>query len=620
MDSEATSFPAPVFPTPVQSRRSVLSWLYNHNPFYVISACLMLFAVRSLYREQAIGEINCWMMMTVLSAYTALLAGVSISIVRWGQVWEDARSLLVVILLLFLAISVSADDLFASMESSTAGSALMFSGYLFSAIVTETILWLSGLRLRAGYRVPLHLFLILFFFAPWWCSPELHSRSSQALEWTIFAFPICAAALLLMLLPAVRRGPDYANSNGSPWRWPLYPWTAFLVLAVAASFRSFALAMTFGPSGPIWIEGPSSSRMISFDTIWGTYFLIPIVFAGLLLLFEGALASDNRRIALRAMRLMPFLMILALPFNNGPVAHSFLRQVTATLGSPLWLTLCLLTAFYAWAIWRKMPHAEWRLGAAVALFSLIGPESTGLATFHPFQLGPLVTSGLFLLSFGIWRRSAWTTFAGTGMLSVALGVWLSDFTTPRWSLAIGYHAAWLSLIAVGFLYRKDGNILQDLGAFLMLAMAYVAFNAPALSDAHPDGVLLAYVATLTIISGGLALAAQRASYRGVFCILDAASGYLVLRIAFLSLANIVELRTLSVLSWSGGSLIIAVLISSHKAKWLPPGWFVSLKPTTPPTVPPAGPSVVTPAPSPDVPDGPASDVTSPVSPMIPAAT
>ena len=29
------------------SHRSVLRYLYNHNPFYVISAVLMLFAVRS---------------------------------------------------------------------------------------------------------------------------------------------------------------------------------------------------------------------------------------------------------------------------------------------------------------------------------------------------------------------------------------------------------------------------------------------------------------------------------------------------------------------------------------------------------------------------------------------
>ena len=58
------------------SHRSVLCYLYNHNPFYVISAVLMLFAVRSAYGTIEIGSINCWVMMGVLAGYTLLLAGI----------------------------------------------------------------------------------------------------------------------------------------------------------------------------------------------------------------------------------------------------------------------------------------------------------------------------------------------------------------------------------------------------------------------------------------------------------------------------------------------------------------------------------------------------------------
>src|SRR5690606_20125594 len=89
-------FPA----SPPAPQRTLGSLLYNHNPFYVISAVLMLYAVRSLYGELEIGAINCWIMMGVFAGYTALLAGIGVLIVRWGKVWEDARSIFVVVLLL----------------------------------------------------------------------------------------------------------------------------------------------------------------------------------------------------------------------------------------------------------------------------------------------------------------------------------------------------------------------------------------------------------------------------------------------------------------------------------------------------------------------------------------
>lgn len=70
-------------------RSSLVRWLYTHNPFYAISAALMLYAVRAGYGELEIGSINCWVMMGILAAYTLLLAGVGVCIVRLGRVWEE---------------------------------------------------------------------------------------------------------------------------------------------------------------------------------------------------------------------------------------------------------------------------------------------------------------------------------------------------------------------------------------------------------------------------------------------------------------------------------------------------------------------------------------------------
>ncbi len=117
-------------------RPPFLRSLYNHNPFYAISTVLMLFAVRNAYGELTIGMINCWIMMGVLAAYTALLALIGVLIVRQGKVWEDARSIVLLLIILFLAVSISADDLFVKMESTAGGGLLLLCGYIFSAVVT----------------------------------------------------------------------------------------------------------------------------------------------------------------------------------------------------------------------------------------------------------------------------------------------------------------------------------------------------------------------------------------------------------------------------------------------------------------------------------------------------
>src|ERR1700733_5177266 len=93
-------------------RPSLVKYLYTHNPFYAISAVLMLYSLRTAYNTLQGGTNNCWLMTGVLAGYTLVLAAIGVLIVRWGKVWEDARSILLLLLVLFLAVSISADDLF----------------------------------------------------------------------------------------------------------------------------------------------------------------------------------------------------------------------------------------------------------------------------------------------------------------------------------------------------------------------------------------------------------------------------------------------------------------------------------------------------------------------------
>ncbi|MFO1096047.1 MAG: hypothetical protein U0992_22490 [Planctomycetaceae bacterium] len=244
--------------------------------------------------------------------------------------------------LLFPAVSVSADDLFVSMDSSLAGIGLLAFGYLFCAVVTEVVLHTARIQLPLFYRVPLHLMLVLFYVAPWWCAPDLHPRSVADLEWAIFQFPLAASLVLLMLWPAARRGPAYVADNGTPWGWPMFPWSVFAIIAVAIALRTFALAMTFGPAGRIWVPSSDRGLLISFDTMWGPYFLVPPAFAIFILLLEGSVATGNRMLQQRLMWLAPIVLLaLSIPMSDAPVARGFLDRFVAACGSPVFLTIGL---------------------------------------------------------------------------------------------------------------------------------------------------------------------------------------------------------------------------------------------------------------------------------------
>ena len=233
------------------------TYLYNNNPFYVVSALLLLYAVQTFHGNPAIGAIDCWWMMAVLGGYALVLATIGVLIIRLGKVWEDARSILLILVLLFLAVSVSADDLFVHMETGQGGAALVIGGFLFCALVTEGVLRGAGIRLGLLYRVPFHLMLALFFVAPYWYSPGIHSRATESIDWHLLGFPVVASVLILTLIPAVRAGKSYADKSGTPWTWPLYPWLAFWVFVWAFSLRSFALC----PG--VWTAGQTVDRHVS---------------------------------------------------------------------------------------------------------------------------------------------------------------------------------------------------------------------------------------------------------------------------------------------------------------------------------------------------------------------
>jgi hypothetical protein len=503
----------------------------------------------------------------VLAGYTLVLAIIGVWIVRWGKVWEDARSILLLLLVLFLAVSISADGLFVRAETTRAATFLLSCGFLFSAIVSEGVLFGAGVRLGMRYRVPYHLMLALFYVAPWWFSPELHPRSEESQDRMLLLFPVAASVLLLSLWPAVRGGARYVADNGTPWPWPLFPGTAFGMIAAAAGLRSYALTMTFGLDGSIWRKFPGG-RAIVFDTIWGPFFLVPLALAILVLLLEVGLVSGNRRFVRRVMMFGPFVLMLAVPWSEGTVFREFFQTFVGMIGSPLWLTTWLLLTFHGWAWLRRVPLAGSVGLAAGALLSVIGRRTIDVDTLVQPVPWPLLVIGVLLLVRGVRLRSSAICTAAAVVATV--GLWwllpatrLAELRTP------------ISLNALGFAILAFGLAFHDPFAWMLRAFGAALFPVAtllAVTDTATDVPQSWKISYIVVLGITCLLVARFWRNRWFLYGFGAIAGVMMhasVAIGFRRATNILGRDAMTAFLWSLGTLLLAFLISAQKARWLP---------------------------------------------------
>jgi hypothetical protein len=556
-------------------RPAIVKYLYTHNPFYAISAVLMLYAIRAAYEKLGSDASNCWLMTGGLAGYTLVLAGIGVWIVRWGKVWEDARSILLLLLVLFLAVSISADDLFVRAETSSTATALLACGFLFSAFVSEAVLWGAGARLGLRYRLPYHLMLALFYVAPWFYSPGLHPGLEVWLDWLLLLFPFVAAILFLNLLPAVRGGARYVAANGTPWPWPWFPGAAFGVIAAAVGLRSYALTMTFGLDGDIWKKLPTG-RAIAFDTIWRPYFLLPLAFAILILLLEIGLVTANRRFAQRVVGASTVLLLLAVPWGGDSVSRGFLQTVVRTMGSPLWLTIWGLVAFCLWAWWRGVPRAV-RFGLApFALLAVVGRQSVDLDSLTVPQPWPLLAIGVILLAHGLRTRSSQICAAASVILTGGLSLWIARTPLVDMRMIICANVLWVALAAIGMAFDDPLALTLRVLAAAMFPVATLLAVAGEAASTTPVLARTLYVVLLAIVCLLIAVRRRNLWFLYGFGGIVVISAYGTAVNGFHRAAAIIGREAMTALAWSSGTLLLALLISAQKARWLPrkmwPGW------------------------------------------------
>lgn len=390
--------------------RTLLQWISTSNPLYVISAGLFLIGLRTSFGDPA-NDLGNWAFAGGLAFYTLLLAAAAVVLVRFAGIWNDVRTVLLLVVLMFLATSVTFDELL--VMNPTRGFALNLFGLGFAIALSEGVLRAIRLKLPLGFKLPYVLMLALFFLYPMWLASLPRDPQSEVLQWSLFAFCSVAGVVFLTLIPAIRRGPEYMRDNGSPWPWPFYPWSLFAFLAAAAVGRSYLICKSFHP-----LDGDSL-----LDTIYAPFFLVPFGFALAVLVVELGLVSKNRIATLIAL-VLPVLFAAAAGIGHrDEVAYrAFLELFLArTHATPLFLALAASGGFYLYAWLRGVSLATEGLTAVLAAFAFIQPETLALEEVSLVLAEWLVAPVVFQGILGLVRRDAWRLIA----IGAVAAAWLT---------------------------------------------------------------------------------------------------------------------------------------------------------------------------------------------------
>lgn len=502
MDSQTHASTSPSSETKVADPVKVSHWLlkrfYTHNPFYLLSVACVLHG--SSYWMQSAGVTRSWPLIGLIAGYIVILSVVAWAIVRLGKVWDDARSILLLIPLLFVEFSLSFDD--PLLTNPFWGVLLVIAGYLFAGLITEGLLRGLQIRLPVLLRLPMHGLLALMMLYPLALSPYWQTLSSQMTSWRIYAFFPITGLLLLFLIPGIRRGRRYLRDSGTPWLWPWYPWTIFAVLLAGVLLRGYALTLSFDPVLSLGFEAA-----MQLQTAWGLYFLAPVLLAVGWLLLEFGFVLNEKKLQRIACAVPLICLGLSIPLSNGSEPYTeFLALLTTNLASPFYLSLMGASVFYGMAILRGAPLADFGLAIVLILFSVVGPETHDWQTTATLNVGPLILACGFLAVRGLTTRRSLPFFLGT--LSGIAALWFSlPVEWPRfWQNALAIHLMGCAALGTGLAFRDAfGGYLRRAAAFAFLSgCGFAVFGTPLFPASIPEWILWLYASALTIATFALA--------------------------------------------------------------------------------------------------------------------
>ncbi|TWT38135.1 hypothetical protein KOR34_31030 [Posidoniimonas corsicana] len=446
--------------------------LYPSNPTYLISAVLVLYGLHVAFGGgRLVGDGT--LLTSLFCGYTLALAGVGVLVIRLGRLWEDARTVLLVLLLMFTALSTVFDLL--CLRDTRAGSINLGVGFVFSVVVSEWVLRALRLGLPLAYRAPYYLQLaVLFAFPPLLGWHSLNDRSIAMCQ-GVLGFAAAAGAAQLCLVGAALRGTDKLAPRSARWVWPYYPWSIFVVLGAAMAVRTWTLCVSFSPA-----KGDASAFVPAL--------LGPMVFASavvVLLLGVRRRSVAAQRCAMLAAALLP---MLAEPFFTPNRAQALLLGVAHDLvGSPLFAAAVAACVLAGLGLLLRAAWSEPSLAVSVALLLSLSPSSESLRDAYPLsQSATAVLVGWIAVRAALSR---WFLQVGLGAVA-ALG--LSNFAQSQqavWQLSpleqTTLAVVWLLLTPLVCRDRWSALLRETAPAWILAACAATLLVLPPVAHGNP---------------------------------------------------------------------------------------------------------------------------------------
>lgn len=374
------------------------SWLARRltteNPFYLLSAACVIHST-----GLSIGSaVPLPVLLLLIGGYLLLLAITGMGIVKAWQVWDDARSIFLTLVLLMLELAICFDQpLTVAPVRSTIG---LLALTLISISLVELIVRVIGIRFPWCYRVPFYLQLSLVMLASLF--PVLaQAIAPESIRWVIYGVSILTGVSMLTLIPAIRSGPQHVEFSGCPWRWPYHPWSLFVVLWVAIGFRLYLLTISFDAA----LELNSSQAYEGMGGMFGGYLLVPMLLGLAVLLIEGARVHRHRLLLVTTLG-MPVLCVgLSIqPQQADPALQAFLAEFGDGIGSPMWVATLAAVSLFLYAWMREIPAARRCLVIMLLTLTVVGPRTIDLWTLTSVNLAVLAGAVLLLLVIA-WRQS-----------------------------------------------------------------------------------------------------------------------------------------------------------------------------------------------------------------------
>ena len=525
--------------------------LYNHNPFYVISVMFVLLGVHTSFTG-SVDTTDGWLMMSIYCGYMLLLGLVAWVVVFCGRVWEDARTVLLSIVLLLVALSNSFDNLV--IQHVDVGARYLVGGLVFAVLLTESLILALRLRLSVLFRTAYYAQMAVLFLYPIWLAHLLDTHQQARLAWFVLGFPVVAAAALLLLLPALHAGSRDRRPTGTPWRWPWYPLPLFVFIGVGMTLRSYSLSLSFEVGG-----GMGSGFM--------PYFLVPILLAVVAVVLEFGRIQKRPSVVGWATAAPLASLLLAFPSGGGSeLQRRFVDMLLDAGAAPAKVTIVAVCIFYMIACLRNIPRAEAGLVASLLVATFIGGATVGPSTLVAPQQWPLALLSAWFLVLGILRQSTARVLAGSAVAMIV-------FQRTGQGIDVGRDFAFYLLLACYAIVLAVPLLMNDrLAKSLRRAAPYVAVTVSAgaamafpfvLVETSPAeqiaGILLFALFPLLYWLRYRRLDDLVAALSGMGAVLLASAlhGYRFLRL-------VVALRGLGLLGWGLIFLAIALAISLSK--------------------------------------------------------